>query len=157
MPVSAVQTELKNLSNIGLLKIEREANIKFYRVDKDFPLYSELKSIIYKTIGLADALRENLSKLGQIEVAFIYGSVAKNTEDVRSDIDFMIIGDPDMDEMHQAISKAEDELSREINFTVFSPTEWKQRISKKQSFVMEVLKNPKIFLKNSEDELRKVS
>lgn len=150
IPVSAAQTELKKLSDIGFLKIEREANIKFYKVNKDFPLYNELKSIIYKTIGLADALKENLSKIGHIDVAFIYGSVAKNTEDVRSDIDLMIIGDPDMDEVHNTISKAEDELSREINFTVFNSADWQKRIAKKQSFVMDVLSKPKIFLINGE-------
>lgn len=157
MPVSAVQTELKKLSDVGFLKIEREANIKFFRVNKDFPLYHELKSIIYKTIGLADTLKENLSKIGHIEVAFIYGSVAKNTEDVRSDIDLMIIGEPNMDELHKTVSMAEEALSREINFTVFSAEEWRKNIKTKRGFATTVNKDQKIFLISDEDELRQVS
>src|SRR5665811_1072897 len=78
MTPSAAQKELSNLSNIGFLKSEKEANVKYFQVNKSFPLYNELKSIVYKTVALADPLRDALEKIGDIQIAFIYGSVAKN-------------------------------------------------------------------------------
>ena len=154
---TVLRGELKRFEAAGLLKSTREANIRFYRLNKDFMLYPELKSIIFKTVGLADFLRDSLQKIGNIEAAFVYGSVAKNVEDVKSDIDLMVIGDTDMDKLHDALSRAEETLGREINPTVFDPAEWRKRISKKESFVKDVLKNPKIFLIGDEDVLRRLS
>lgn len=157
VPPTGLQSELKKFERIGLLESKREGNIKFYWVNKQFPLYPELKSIIFKTVGLADHLKEAIEKIGHIDVAFIYGSVAKNLEDAKSDIDLMVIGDPDMDALTDAVLKAEKDLVREVNFTVFDPEEWQQRIAKKDSFVMDVLKNKKIFLIGGEDELRRIA
>ena len=157
VPPSVLQSELKLFEEIGLLQSKREANIKFYRVNKKFSLYPELKGIIFKTTGLADSLKEAIDKIGRIDVAFIYGSVAKNLEDAKSDIDLMIIGDPDMDGLTEAVSAAESELLREVNYTVFDPEEWKERVKHKKAFVMDVLNNKKIFILGGEDELRRIT
>lgn len=152
-----LQRELKLFVDMGFLFTTKEANIRYYWVNKNFTIYEELKSIIFKTVGLADHLRDAISKLGNVETAFIYGSVAKNLEDVKSDIDVMVIGDPDMDALNEAVNAAEHDLGREVNYTVFTPEEWKERVSKKNSFVMDVLNNKKIFLIGGEDELRRIA
>ncbi|MHB8160599.1 MAG: nucleotidyltransferase domain-containing protein [Thermoleophilia bacterium] len=157
MTPSAAQKELSNLSNIGFVKSEKEANVRYFRVNKSFPLYNELKSIVYKTVALADPLRDALEKIGDIQIAFIYGSVAKNTENMGSDIDLMVIGHPSMDELSEAVTKAERGLSREINFTVFDPKDWKKNLKEKKGFATTVFKDKKIFLMGTEDELRKIS
>lgn len=157
LPSSQVQKELNKLLEIGFIKAEREANVKYLRVNKTFPLYGELKSIVYKTIGLADNLKQNLTTLGDVSILFIYGSVARNTEDVNSDIDLMVIGDPDMDELSRHITSAEKRVGREINFTVFTPEDWQSHVREKKGFVTTVLKDAKIFLIGDEVELRKTS
>ena len=157
VPSTVLRSELKRFEAAGLLKSTREANIRFYWLNKDFMLYPELKSIVFKTIGLADPIKEALEKIGNVKAAFIYGSVAKNLEDVRSDIDLMVIGDADTDELHKAVNKAEKMLTREINYTVFDSKDWKERIKKKSSFAMDVLKSPKIFLIGGEDDLRRLA
>lgn len=154
LPSSAVHAELKKLAGIGFLNSQREANIRFYWLNKDFALYPEIKSIIFKTVGLAEEIRNNLKEIGDIRVAFIYGSVAKNLEDAKSDIDLMVIGDPDMDALTRAVSNAESHLTREINYTVFDPEDWRKRIEKKLAFAFDVYKNKKIFIIGGEDELR---
>ncbi|OIP24842.1 hypothetical protein AUK11_02130 [bacterium CG2_30_37_16] len=154
---SLLQRELKLFVEMGLLFTTKEAGIRYYWVNKKFTIYPELKSIIYKTTNLADNLREAVDKIALINIAFICGSVAKNLEDAKSDIDVMIIGDPDMDILTDAVLKAEKMLLREINFTVFDPSEWKQRIAKNDSFVMDVLNNNKIFILGDEDELRRLA
>jgi predicted nucleotidyltransferase len=110
--------------------------------------------MIYKTSGLADYLRAELEEIGNIEVALIYGSVAKNVEDMRSDVDLLVIGDVDLDALHDAIGSAEKSIEREINPTVFSRKDWIARIKKKQAFALDVLGAPKIVLIGDENELR---
>lgn len=157
MPSGNIQHELKKLEEIGFLTSSREAQVRYFQVNKAFPLYDELKSIVYKTVALADPLREALEKIGDIQIAFIYGSVAKDTENMGSDIDLMVIGHPSMDELSEAVTKAEKGLSREINFTVFEPKDWKKNLKEKKGFATTVFKDKKIFLMGTEDELRKIS
>jgi len=157
LPSSAVHTELKRLEEIGFLKSEREANIRFYWLNKDFVLYPELKSMVLKTLGVAGEIGGSLKEIGDINFAFIYGSVAKNLENAKSDIDVMVIGDPDMDALTEAVTNVERALQREINFTVFGLEEWQQRIKEKRAFAWDVYRNKKIFIIGNEDELRKIT
>ncbi|MCZ7663074.1 MAG: nucleotidyltransferase domain-containing protein [Thermoleophilia bacterium] len=62
--------------------------------------------------------------IGPIRTVFIYGSVAKDLEDTRSDIDLMVIGDIDQDKLHEAVSSAENALGREVNYSIFDPADW---------------------------------
>jgi len=156
VPPSVLHNELKTFEKTGLLKTQREGNIKFYWTNKEFSLYPELKSMVYKTTGLADILKENLKRIGNIEFAFIYGSVAKNTEDVSSDIDILFIGNSDYDKLADAVVKTENKLSREINFSVISKKEWNEKL-KEKGFAYNVNKGKKIFLIGNEDGLRKIS
>lgn len=155
--MQSVQNELKRLEKAGLLLSQKEGNIRFYWVNKDFILYPELKSIIFKTVGVGEELKESLADIGDIRSAFIYGSVAKNLEDVRSDIDVMVIGTVSEDALHKAIMKAEKKLGREMNYTIFSPNNWKKDLKAKKSFVRDVAKGEKIFLIGTEDDLRKIA
>ena len=61
---ASLQKELKRLEAGGLLRSRKEGNIRFYWVNQDYPLYPELKSIIFKTVGLADFLRDSLFAIG---------------------------------------------------------------------------------------------
>jgi len=151
---SLIQAELKKLEAIGFLNSSREANTRYFQVNKAFPIYPELKSIIFKTVGLADFLKDSLTEIGEVEVALIYGSVAKNIEDMRSDVDLLVIGDVDMDELHEAVEAAEASIGREINPTVYTRKEWDGRVKLEQAFVTDILSGPKIFLIGDEDELR---
>ncbi|MHB9111846.1 MAG: nucleotidyltransferase domain-containing protein [Thermoleophilia bacterium] len=153
----SIQNELARLENAGLLSSKKEGNIRFYWVNTDFILYPEIKSIIFKTVGVGDELKKSLAKIGDIKSAFIYGSVAKNLEDARSDIDVMIIGNVSEDALNKAILKAEEHLGREVNYSIFSPSDWKKQMKAKKAFVANVAKDKKIFLIGTEDELRKLN
>lgn len=89
-----------------------------------------------------------------IRAAFIYGSVAKNREDARSDIDLMIIGDVNQEGLHAAVSAAEAELGREVNYSIFDLEDWKGQLAARKAFVTDMAAGPKIFLVGDEDALR---
>jgi predicted nucleotidyltransferase len=156
LPSSAVHTELKKLEKIGFLESERVANIVFYWLNKDFALYHELKGIVLKTMGVAAEIQNNLEKIGSIDFAFIYGSVAKNQEDAKSDIDLMVIGDPDMDALYNAVTKAERSLSREVNLSTFDLREWQENIRNKRAYPFDVYSGKKIFIIGNEEKLKQI-
>jgi predicted nucleotidyltransferase len=150
----AIQRELRRLEAIGLLEAQPEANIKYYAVNKDFPIYPELKNIILKTTGVGDVLHEGLAKLGTVEQAFIYGSVAAGDEDGLSDIDLMIIGKVDLIRLSSVISQLEDSIGREINYIVYERGEMERKLQEGDVFLNNVDSGPKIMLIGREDELR---
>jgi len=151
--INSVRRELQKLESIGLLKSERVGNLKYYVTDKKMPIYEELKSIFLKTEGLGEVIKENLSGLGEVKLAFIYGSFARGEEQLKSDIDLMIVGKVDEKKLVPLIRKLEGRLSREINYTLFSPTEFESRVKKKDPFISNVLREKKIQLVGEPSEV----
>jgi predicted nucleotidyltransferase len=154
---SAVWQELGNLERIGLLMSEQGANVKYYRVNSSFPIYSDLRRIILKTTGLGDALRQGLSRLGPIEAAFIYGSTASGEEDSLSDIDVMVVGNVDLTALSSVIAQLEETLEREINYVAITREELEARLAAGEPFVQNMLDGPKIMLIGHEDALRRTA
>ena len=144
--INAVRRELTNLENIGLLKSVKKGNLRYYVVDKNFPIYDELTRIILKTEGLTKILKDNLAELGEIKIAFIYGSFASGEATAQSDIDVFIVGEVNEDRLVMLVREIENRLSREINYVLFTPEEYRERIKNKDPFVLNVLREPKIML-----------
>lgn len=99
------------------------------------------------------SLRKTLSSVHGIRFAFIYGSYAKRKEKDSSDIDLMIIGNPDTSRLNEKIAELEKRLKREINPTIYSLEEYRSKKKTKSGFIMELLKSPKILVIGKEDDL----
>jgi len=146
-PINAVRRELGYLKKAGFLLVEKDGNRKQFRVNERFPFYVELKKIIYSSIGVGDYLNEHFGKIEEIELAFIYGSVAKNEETSVSDIDIFLVGEISEKRLHRIIRDLEETTGREINYTIMSKQEFNKRKRKKDSFIKRILKEEKIILK----------
>lgn len=154
----AIQRELKSLNKTGILELETKGNQTYYSVNKSHPIYPELSRIVIKTFGLVDILKDAIAPFsGKIVVASIYGSVASGEETAKSDIDLLVIGRISFDDLSGAISKAEKELRREINPTLYPAKEFKQKIKQKNRFLRLVLKSEMIFLIGSENDLARLA
>lgn len=147
------QKDINKLVESGILISEYRANSRFFKLNKYHTLYKELKSIFFKTMGGEGKLKELFKDIKNIKIAFIFGSYAKKKEDSFSDIDLMIIGNPDEDLLLPKISKLESKLDREINYHIFSPGDWKKSLKEKNSFIESILAAPKIFLIGTKNEL----
>ena len=97
-PVGNIRRELIRWSKAVLFLREKVGNLTYYSLNTSFPLYEELKAIVSKTIGIEYILKEGLKTIESIRVAIIYGSVASGEDTGNSDIDILLIGNPDMDE-----------------------------------------------------------
>lgn len=118
------------------------------------PIYNELTNIILKTEGVAKLLQEKLSEIGEVKNAFIYGSFASKEAGINSDVDLFIVGRVNEKQLIMLIKKLEKKLSREINYVLFEPREFRERIKNKDPFVSNVLKEPKIMLVGNLNEFR---
>lgn len=141
--------ELAKLVKAGIFVANARGNQKYFIINKGYPLYKEFKSIIFKTIGVEGSLKELIKQAERIDAAFIYGSFAQSKENATSDIDLFIIGNPDEDKLMQKIEELEKKLRREINYNIYSRKEFKERKKKKDSFILNTLKSPKIILKGN--------
>lgn len=148
-----VRQELQNLAQLGLILGERRANATYYQAKVEHFLFPELKRLILKTEAVGDRFKEALSALGDIRVAFIYGSTAKGTELASSDIDLMVIGNVDLDVLDSTIDLVEEEIGRTVNYTLFGLEEWQERVAQAHSFVTDVLTHEKVFVIGDEDDL----
>jgi predicted nucleotidyltransferase len=154
LPAGTLTRELKRLAEAGLLKQERRGNQILYSANRSSPIYKELAAILRKTSGLADVLAESLASLAnQIEIAFIFGSVARGEETSGSDIDLLIVGAVGFGSVVDALYSVQQKLSREVNPKVFAPREWKTKLKQKNPFLIEILAKPKIFLLGTENDL----
>lgn len=146
-----VQLALAGLENEGILKAQREANIKFYSLNEDCPILTEIKSIILKTEAADGLLSRGFKGLKNIKCAFIYGSVAKGKERKGSDIDICVIGNVDLGNLSKVTSRLEKRLKREISVVTFGADEWRKAVADKKAFAMDILKNKKIILAGNLD------
>ena len=151
----AAQRELARLEESGLIVARRIGHQKHYQANPASPLFSELRNIVLKTVGLADPLRDALKPLSSaIRAAFVYGSVAKATDQAASDIDLMIISDSlTYGEVFGALERVTRAVGRKVNPTVFTAAEFSKRARTENAFVTRVLEQPKLWVIGSEHNL----
>jgi len=130
--------KLKEFEKEGILKSERKGNLKFYSLNKNYPLYREYRNIVLKTVGLEAKLRKILSEEKGVEEAYIYGSYASNRMDASSDIDLLVIGSHSVLSLQRKISKLEKEVDREINVVNMDEKEYRKRLKSKDPFLQSV-------------------
>jgi predicted nucleotidyltransferase len=151
----AAQRELARLEESGLIVARRIGNQKHYEANAASPLFSELRNIVLKTVGLAEPLRDALKPLSSaIRAAFVYGSVAKATDQSASDIDLMIISDSlTYGEVFGGLERVTRAVGRKINPTVYTAAEFSKRATTENAFVTRVLEQPKLWVIGSDDDL----
>lgn len=146
--------ELQRPYDAGLLTRERVGNQLRYAANVRHPVFAEVAALLRKTVGVADILADALAVLERdVDVAFVFGSIARGDEHADSDVDVIVIGQCDFASVARALEPAQRALGREVNPKVYGLGEWRQRIETGASFVRQVLAEPKIFIVGTQDEL----
>lgn len=138
---SGVKRELDNLEKMGIVTSEKVANLKYFQANNESPLFSELKNLITKSLGLPGAIKAVLRAAGA-KAAFIYGPYAEQ-EDVDA-VDLFVIG------ASPAASKGLKDLARKfgqkINYTLMDEEEYKVKRKKKDAALRRLLSGKRISL-----------
>jgi predicted nucleotidyltransferase len=147
--------ELSKLAASGLVTINKIGNQKHYQANRAAPIFEELRGIVLKTFGMADVLRQGLLPMADnISVAFIYGSVAKGSDNAQSDIDVMVMGDNiEYPDVYSALMPAEKHLGRKVSPSIYNKEDVRRKLKERNAFLTRIMKQPKIFLIGSERDL----
>lgn len=150
---SSLQRDLARLVAGGILQRRSDGNRVYFQPDPDLPFFAELRGMIAKTVGLKDVLQEALGPFTrQIDLAFIFGSLARSEEKASSDIDLMFIGRVKLSDLAPQLGRAEQTLNRSIHPTVYTREEFARKLKRGNHFLTTVLREEKLFLIGSPRE-----
>lgn len=150
-----VQREIRQLVASGLVTRKTVGAQTLYTANQKSPVFREIKNLINKTVGMHDVLADTLDPLRErINLALVFGSVARLRETEHSDVDLMIVGKVNFDEVVRSLAGAEKTLNREINPTVYSIKEFGKKV--RGNFLKTVLADKKLFIIGDEDDLREL-
>lgn len=155
---SSLQRELEALVGSGILLRRQDGRRIYYKANTDSPVFPEMKGLILKTAGIVPALKAELERFDdRIELALLYGSVARGEEKSGSDVDLMIVGSLKQIDLLSALRKLESRFRREVNVTLFSSEEFHRKFAAGDHFLKTVLKGKTISLKGTLDELEETA
>lgn len=154
---SSLQRELSSLVASGILAHRREGTRAYFKAETSSPVFRELQQLFEKTAGLVPIVRQILEPFGdKILCAFVFGSVARNREHATSDVDLMVIGKAGLADLSPALRKAEQRLGREVNATVYSPDEFREKVKSLDHFLTAILRGRKQFVRGGQSDLDEI-
>jgi len=149
-----LKRELDKLVEAGILEFEKSGHQHYYSANRNSPIFEDLANILRKTSGLVDIIKSSLTTLSKnIDSAFIFGSMASGAESEGSDIDIMVVGMIDFEEVVSVLYPLQKTLAREINPKVFRSSEWLQLLKEKNSFIRDVMSKPRLFVIGTQQDL----
>jgi predicted nucleotidyltransferase len=141
-----VGRELKSLERAGILRSERIGNVRRYALDDDSPVASDVRSLVQKTVGVEARLRDALTGLAGLEEAFLFGSYARGDDRATSDLDLMVIGRVNQEELSERLTDVERDLARDINVVSYERDEVDMGRQGGDRFMIGVVDGPRIQL-----------
>jgi len=157
LQVNSVRRELENLEKFGLLISSHsiEADIKdkkiitqnmhdkkYFQANKDFVLFNEVKTLIVKAQILYEKdFIKKLNIIGKTKLLILAGLFVNNAA---SSVDLFIVGRFNKNKFLKLIHELENELGREINYTLMDWREFKYRRDITDVFLYDILEGNKI-------------
>ena len=144
-----VDEQLRRLAALDLVTSRKLGNLRLFRANQVHPAFVELHGLVLKSSGLCGVLSAALQS-PLIEVAFVFGSVARRSERAASDVDLMIFGKVADREIATLLRGASDRVGREINWHVYSREEIRERLARNDHFFSRVIESERLFVVGDE-------
>jgi predicted nucleotidyltransferase len=139
---ASLHRELSRLERAGLVEHDTVGRSNRYRAATSSPLHEPLRSLMQRTLGVEPLLRERLAAVPGVEAAAIFGSWAAGNAGEGSDVDLLVIGDVDRDELLAAVRSVEEITAREIDVTAYGREDFERRRATGSGFLKTVLRGP---------------
>ena len=136
--------ELGRLEDAALVRRTREGNQVYFQARPDQPLFEQIRDIVRQVAGAPIMLRQHLVGLAGVERAVIFGSYAHGSLQSDSDVDLLIIGNPDRDELTDRLEMASLEISRPVNEVVMTQEEFDRRRARGDRLVESIESQPTV-------------
>lgn len=138
---SGVKRELDRLRQMDLVITEKEGNLKYFKVNRNSPLFPELKGLIAKSLGLPGALKSVL-KASEVKIAFIHGPYTKNAN--LPALDLFVVSDSN--HLRKTLDDIEKRFGREIHLTLMSTSDYKSKKKSGERYLRKLLNAKKVLL-----------
>ena len=135
--INSIRRELENLRRIGLVKARHKNRKKYYRVEKEFSLYTDLRNIFSKEIQAESPIVAGLKKLPHVGLIVLAGSFT-GTE---SKVDLLVVGSVKKEVIEALL--LQDPNLKNVKYSIFSEADFLYRLSLKDRFIREILNDPR--------------
>lgn len=126
---NAIRVELNRFENAGLLEIKSQGNKKMFKANISHPFFSVIQSMMMKHTGLENILERVVGTLGDIQLVYLVGDLAKG---IKSNvIDILIFGTVDKISLNKIVTKAEKTVNTSINCQIINLSDWSEGFMKK--------------------------
>lgn len=119
---NSIRLELNKFEEAGLLKTSTSGNKKVFKANTKHPMFSDIQNILMKYTGLDKIVEQVIKRLGNIELVYIVGDLAKGMDSPI--IDLILVGDIDKSYLLNLTEKAEKLINKKIRFVIFSAQEF---------------------------------
>jgi DNA-binding Lrp family transcriptional regulator len=146
-PLPTVAREVNRLHEAGIFTVNRQGRAQLVTANNDNPAVSPLRQLVTITFGPRQVVLEEFAGVPGMSELYIFGSWAAryNGEQgpVPADVDVLVVGPADRNEVYDAADRAAERLNRPVNPTVVSDTRWADQAD---AFIVEVRRRPLVRL-----------
>ena len=141
---ASLQREVKRLHVAGLVVEERIGNLRRVKANQASPMFTDLANLVRKTMGAVPAIANALQPLAsRLQLALIFGSIAKGTEQAASDVDVLLVSDSvQLSDALALVLPVEGQLGRRIEVKLYTLSEFNARRAEAGSVVQRILAGP---------------
>ena len=120
---NSVREELNQLTKTKLLKSQKSGRQVFYTANTRHPLFSDLKSMVSKVMGIDQVIDGIVHRLGDLEEAYLIDDYAEGKDS--GIIDLVLVGNIDQYHLNDLSRKTERYIKRKIRSLVVSRREYR--------------------------------
>ena len=151
--INAVRRELIHMTKAGMVSSQKRGNRLYYWFNTQYRFYPELVRLVAKITGLGESIIKNREKIGRVKFAAFSARFAKALPTKKDHVDLLIVGEVVMPQIAALVRAEEDRIKREINYSVMTEEEFTFRKNRRDTFILDVLKQSRIMLIGDEDIL----
>ena len=142
--LNSVRRELTLLTEIGVITATGEHVKRYYQVTSSYPLYPELKALIFKAEVLEEQrLLGDIQESGRLMLLLLTGYFV-GRDDVPTDV--LIVGSVNRQRLQRLMTTFQEHFDRELHYTVLTRQEYQYRHSLTDRFLYAILNGPKIIV-----------
>ncbi len=135
--INSIRRELENLRRVGIVKARHKNRKKYYRIDTEFVLYTDLRNLFSKAVQGESPFVSSLKNLPGVKLVLL----AVNLCGTESKVDLLLVGDVKKEVLEALL--AQDPAMKYVKYSIFSEADFLYRLSLKDRFVQEILNDPR--------------
>jgi predicted transcriptional regulator len=136
--INSIRRELDNLKKVGLLKSKMRNRKKYYYVNKDFIIFSELRDIFIKGSGNDQQMARKISKMGDVDFLLLSGVFIGK----QSSTDLLLVGEVDKRKLQEYLDDNVNQ-DKDVKFTIISKKDFLYRLECKDKFIHDLFQDEK--------------